>query len=61
VGLLLFVFGVLADLIAANRRLSQETLYRLRKLEMTVQEPSIEIEHVLREAREFGDSELEDS
>jgi hypothetical protein len=59
VGLLLFVFGVLADLIAANRRLTQETLYRLRKLEMTVQEPSIEIEHVRREAQEFGDSEYD--
>jgi glycosyltransferase involved in cell wall biosynthesis len=46
VGLLLFIFGVLADLIAANRRLAEETLYRLRKLEMTALEPSIEIEHV---------------
>jgi glycosyltransferase involved in cell wall biosynthesis len=45
-GLLLFVLGVLADLIAANRRLTEETLYRLRKLEMTVQEPAIEIECV---------------
>jgi len=45
-GLLLFILGVLADLIAANRRLTEETLYRLRKLEMTVHEPAVEIECV---------------
>jgi glycosyltransferase involved in cell wall biosynthesis len=54
VGLLLFVLGVLADLIAANRRLTEETLYRLRKLELTVQEPSLEIEYVSRRSRENG-------
>jgi len=46
VGLLLFVFGVLADLISANRRLTEETLYRLRKLELSVHDAAIEIEHV---------------
>lgn len=61
VGLLLFVFGVLADLIAANRRLTEETLYRLRKLEMTVQETSVEIEHVSRETRGLGNSQLGNS
>jgi len=54
-GLLLFILGVLADLIAANRRLTEETLYRLRKLEMIVHEPAVEIECVAN--REFQDSE----
>jgi glycosyltransferase involved in cell wall biosynthesis len=57
VSLLLFIFGVLADLIAANRRLTEETLYRLRKLEMAVQAPPLEIEHVSGENEELGDSE----
>jgi len=50
-GLLLFVLGVLADLTAANRRLTEEALYRLRKLELMTAEPSIEIEHVSRETQ----------
>jgi len=33
-GFLIFLFGVLADTIAANRRLTEETLYRVRRLEM---------------------------
>jgi hypothetical protein len=39
----------LADLIAANRRLTEETLYRLRKLEMATCEPLAEVECVERE------------
>jgi glycosyltransferase involved in cell wall biosynthesis len=34
VGILVLIFGLLADLIAANRRLSEEALYRLRRLEL---------------------------
>ena len=34
VGLLIFIFGVLADIISKQRQLTQETLYRLKKLEM---------------------------
>ncbi len=45
-GLMLFVFGLLADLVAANRRLTEEVLYRLRKLEMSAHIPPLEIEHV---------------
>ncbi len=38
VGFLIFMFGVLADIISKQRQLTQETLYRLKKLEMdTVQ------------------------
>jgi hypothetical protein len=48
VGLLLFILGVLADLIAANRRLAEETLYRLRKLEMATCEPMLDVECVER-------------
>ncbi len=49
VGLLLFILGVLADLIAANRRLAEETLYHLRKLEMATCEPMVEVECVERD------------
>jgi glycosyltransferase involved in cell wall biosynthesis len=56
-GFLMFALGVLADLIAANRRLTEETLYRLRKLELTVHEPSIEIEHVSNATRKPENSE----
>ncbi len=34
VGFQVFVLGVLADLIAANRRLIEDTLYRVRKIEL---------------------------
>jgi len=34
VGFQIMVIGLVADLIAANRRLSEETLYRLRKVEL---------------------------
>lgn len=33
-GFLIFLFGVLSDLVASNRRLTEETLYRIRKLEL---------------------------
>jgi glycosyltransferase involved in cell wall biosynthesis len=61
VGLLLFVLGVLADLIAANRRLTEEALYRLRKLELTVHAPLLEIEHVSREIAKPDDSVIGNS
>ncbi len=34
IGFLIFLFGVLADLVAANRRLMEETLYRVKRLEL---------------------------
>ncbi len=34
VGLLIFLFGVQADITSKHRRMTQETLYRLKKLEM---------------------------
>ena len=34
VGFLLFIFGVLADLIAANRLLMEETMYRIKCMEL---------------------------
>ena len=36
VGFQVIVVGLAADLIAANRRLSEETLYRVRKLELNL-------------------------
>jgi glycosyltransferase involved in cell wall biosynthesis len=39
IGFLLFVLGVLADLIAANRMLVEETMYRVKRME-TSKEPS---------------------
>jgi glycosyltransferase involved in cell wall biosynthesis len=49
-GLLLMVLGVLADLIAANRRMTEETLYRMRKLELSLEDPSAVIECVSEES-----------
>jgi glycosyltransferase involved in cell wall biosynthesis len=46
VGFLLFILGVLADLISANRRLTEEALYRLRKLEISVDESALDVEYV---------------
>ena len=34
IGILILIFGLLADLIAANRRLTEETLYRLKRLDL---------------------------
>jgi glycosyltransferase involved in cell wall biosynthesis len=34
IGFLILLFGILADLVSANRRLLEETLYRLKRLEM---------------------------
>ncbi len=34
IGILILIFGLLADLIAANRRLTEETLYRLKRVEL---------------------------
>ncbi len=34
IGILILIFGVLADLMAANRRLTEEALYRLKRLEL---------------------------
>ena len=34
IGLLILLFGILADLVSANRRLMEEVLYRLKRLEM---------------------------
>jgi hypothetical protein len=38
IGFVIFLFGVLADLIAANRQLLEETLYRLKRLELSAEE-----------------------
>lgn len=35
IGFVIFLFGVLADLVAANRRLTEETLYRLKRMELS--------------------------
>jgi glycosyltransferase involved in cell wall biosynthesis len=58
-GLLLLILGILADLIAANRRLTEETLYRLRRLEMLQASPTLEIEAVSKEAQEHKPVSLE--
>lgn len=34
IGFLIFLFGILADLVSANRLLLEETLYRLKRLEL---------------------------
>jgi glycosyltransferase involved in cell wall biosynthesis len=37
-GLLLFVIGLVADLISANRRLAEDTLLRIKKIELMLKE-----------------------
>ncbi len=37
-GIIIFLFGLLADVIAASRRLTEETLYRSKKMELQMQE-----------------------
>ena len=39
VGALIFIFGILADIAGKHRQLTQETLYRLKKLELRQAEP----------------------
>lgn len=34
IGFLIFLFGILADLVSANRQLLEESLYRLKRLEL---------------------------
>jgi glycosyltransferase involved in cell wall biosynthesis len=38
-GFLLFILGVIADLIAANRMLTEETLYRIKRMEVAKSAP----------------------
>jgi len=38
IGFLIFLFGMLSDLVASNRRLTEEALYRIRKLELDWEE-----------------------
>jgi hypothetical protein len=44
VGVLIFIFGILADIAGKHRQLTQETLYRLKKLELTQPSASIDAE-----------------
>jgi glycosyltransferase involved in cell wall biosynthesis len=37
-GFLIFLFGILADMLAGNRRLTEEALYRVRKIELEWEE-----------------------
>jgi glycosyltransferase involved in cell wall biosynthesis len=39
VGFQVFILGLVADLLAANRRLLEDTLYRVRKIELTRPDP----------------------
>lgn len=48
-GLLIFVLGVIADLIAANRTLAEETLYRTKRLEMNT---PVDIPHLISSSDE---------
>lgn len=36
-GIIIFLFGIVADVIAASRRLTEETLYRAKKMELEMQ------------------------
>jgi glycosyltransferase involved in cell wall biosynthesis len=41
IGFLLFVLGVVADLIAANRMLVEETMYRVKRIETSRDQPAL--------------------
>lgn len=45
-GFLIFVLGVIADLIAANRQMAEETLYRIKRLELN--NPDVDIPHLMQ-------------
>lgn len=45
-GFLIFVLGVIADLIAANRQMAEETLYRIKRLELN--NPEADIPNLMR-------------
>ncbi len=48
VGFQIGVFGLLADIIASNRRLIEETLYRVKKVELSNNDPSSTATHTRR-------------
>ncbi len=37
IGFLIFLFGVISDILAGNRQLTEEALYRIRKLELEIE------------------------
>ena len=41
IGFLLFILGVIADIIAANRMLIEETIYRVKRMEMAKDQPGL--------------------
>jgi hypothetical protein len=56
-GFLIFLFGVLSDMIAGNRRLTEETLYRMRRLELEWEARKREQGAGDKETRGQGDKE----
>lgn len=54
-GFLIFVLGVIADLIAANRFLIEENLYRIKRLEM--ERPGADIPHLVLSSRNEAEQE----
>ena len=41
IGFLLFILGVIADIIAANRMLIEETMYRVKRMEIAKEHPDL--------------------
>ena len=57
VGVLIFVFGILADIAGKHRQLTQETLYRLKKIEM---DSGVNAEHSRLSERTLEEYVMED-
>lgn len=57
VGVLIFVFGILADIAGKHRQLTQETLYRLKKIEM---DSAVNAEHSRSSTLTLEEHVLED-
>ncbi len=53
VGVLIFIFGILADIAGKHRQLTQEMLYRLKKLELSQPPGSTESKELASRRREW--------
>jgi hypothetical protein len=53
IGVLIFLIGLLADLIASVRRLLEDTLYRVKKMELQMERERGEREHLLASILNF--------
>ncbi len=60
-GFLIFIFGVIADLIAANRLLIEETMYRIKRMELSPSPPQLYTAQPAVDAQEFDPATASDN